>query len=344
MIRALRPILLLLMVSTSVIAKGADSDCKPQLLAQVRLELAPDGGVYVPVTLGKREALFRLSVGSGLPFVLESSVSSLGLTPRLRNRGADISGSGRTVTQYVELEEMKIGGFDLLARAAPILPQPGVDAPPELGGRIIAGIMGSTLFQNVDAEIYLAERQLKLFKPFRCRSQSPVYWGGEAAELPLHFDAAGTLVFTLELEGRKVEASFLTGARESTIDVNVTRQFFGFDDASSGAGNAAPDERDLLGVFHAMSLTGPGLRIADAKVRMRPGNRCKLTASTHVYGAIGYSDCVNSVPFILGTDVLSQLRIYISRMREKVYVTVVDKAASPADSGSVTVDAARSGR
>jgi hypothetical protein len=85
-----------------------------------------------------------------------------------------------------------------------------------------------------------------------------------------------------------------------------------------------------------MSLTGHGLGIRDAKVRLRTGGSCQLTDSTPGYGAIGYSACINVVPFYLGTDLLSQLRIYISRERKTVFAT--SSAAQPTtESGTATI-------
>jgi hypothetical protein len=340
MARLLVVILVLLAAAPMAASGDANPACESQLLAQATLHVTPAGEVFMPATIDGRDVYFRLSIGSGLPMVLESAVKSLGLQAKRRNGGASMSSGGNRITHFVMLEETKIGAFRLLARAAPVIPQPGVEAPPMVQGKPVVGYMGSTLFRNVDAELHLAERQLKLFKPFRCRSRSPVYWGGVAAELPLRFDPAGALIFTLELDGRKVEAGLLAGESISTIDVNATRKFFGFDETSAGVEVVQAEGENPRSLFHAMSLTGQGLGISNARVRLRGGSQCKLTGSTPGYGAIGYADCINRVPFNLGTDLLLQLRIYISREREKVYVSAA--AVQPSgDAGTITIAPAR---
>ncbi len=308
---------LLLALSQSFAAKAAD--CEPELYADVRLHIAPDGRVYLPATIGSREVYFSLSMGSGLPFLLESAVNSLGLTP-MRINGTGNFSSG--ITHFVKLEGMTVGDFRYTARAAPIRPQPDAKGPQMLEGRLLAGTIGSTLFQHVDVELNLAERQLKLFRPFRCMNRSPVYWGADAAKLPMRFDAAGALVFTLELNGKRVEAGMLSGVRDSTIDANVAREFFGFDENSADVKVVDSGDGSPRKVFHAMSLTGPGLGISDTTVQLRPG-KCKLTGTAGMNGAIGYESCLNVVPFNLGIDLLSQMRIYISSERKTVFVTIV---------------------
>jgi len=320
-------------------ATAANSECEPQLLTEVRLVVTPGGEVYVPASLSGHEVFFRLSIGSGLPSVLETAVKSLGLKQETRNSDAELTYGGKQIRNYVSLNDLNIGELHLLTRAAPVIPQPGVEAPPTLQGKVIVGEMGSSLLRNVDAELYLAERQLKLFKPFKCRKRSPVYWNGPTAQLPMRFDDADTLVFTLELEGRKVEAGLLAGDRVSTIDLNAARQFFGIDENSKAieVQQTAGGDRVL---FHAMSLTGEGLGIQGAKVRLRRGSDCKLTGSNPGYHAIAYADCVNNVPFNLGTDLLSQLRIYISRIRETIYISRVAQPGA-GETETVTITTAQ---
>jgi hypothetical protein len=319
MIRS-RPGALLLMAALGIAeARAAGSDCEQHQLADVRLHVTEGGAVLLPVTVDGREVYFHLRVGSGLSLVAQRAVDVLGLKAMARIGGSEMIWNGQKVTHYVKLEEMVIGNFRLAARNSPVMPTD--EALDEVDGKPVVGILGSTLFRAVDAELNVGGNQLKLFRQFRCLKRSPVYfWESPAAEMPMRFDAAGTLVLTLELEGQKIDASVLTGGRDSRIDANAARQYFGVDSNE---------------VYHPMSLTSPTLQIKDAQVVLAPGSRCKLTSSTAVYGSIGYASCVNIVPFSLGTDMLSQLRMYISSARQKVYITRTDKAGN--DSGTLNI-------
>jgi hypothetical protein len=309
------------------VAYAATPECDLTLLAQAKLHLTEEGAVLVPTQINGHDVYLDLRIGSGLPLIRESSVELLGLKQRARSGGARMTYGGRNVTHYVKLEGMKIENFRFASRNAPVLPRLGDESLPVVNGRPVVGIIGSTIFRMTDAELNLAEGDLRLYRKFRCMGKSPVYWGSEAAELPLRFDEAGALVFTLELEGKRIEASLLMGGRDSGIDSNAAREYFGIDQQDASKGD---------GLYFPMSLTGPGFQIKDARIQLTPASRCKLTGNTPGYGAIGYASCVNKVPFALGTDLLRQLRIYISAEREKIFVTTL---ASRGDNstGSITI-------
>jgi hypothetical protein len=334
--RFLPGMIVLMAVCGAAAAKDGKPDCERVLLAQVQLYLSPDGEVFMPASIGGKDVYFLLSIGSGLPIVRESAVRWLGLAPKARHLGAKMRGNGKPITHYVTLDETVIGNFKLLERAAPIIPEPDTESPLIVNGRPVLGYMGSTLFRNVDAELYLAERQLKLFRPFRCRDASPVYWDEAAAALPLRIDQAGALVLTMELDGRRIETGLLAGDRVSTIDANATRKYFGFDETSPGIEVVQAEGGQARSLFHAMSLTGQGLGIKNTRVRLRSNGTCKLTGLKPGYGAIGYTDCINTMPFKLGTDLLTRMRIYISRERQSVYVTTVAQQ-SPGNTETITI-------
>jgi hypothetical protein len=302
-----------LVMFTGAQSAEAKDACVPQEMASVALHVMPNGRVFMPAKIGAHEVYLELALSSGFLMLVESAIEPLGLKPLPRNGGANLWVGEHVVTRYARLEDLSVGGFRFARRLAPIAPQPDVDAPSMIDGKVVAGAVGATLIRNTDMELDLAERRLKLFKPFKCLGQSPTYWGPEAAKWPSRFDEAGALVFTLELEGQKIESGLLAGRNVSRIDSRVTKQFFGFDDQAE---------------FHAMSLTGGALRIEQNKVELREGwSGCKITRSNPVHQAIAYHSCINAVPFSLGTDALSRLRLYYASARQVIYVTPVTGAA-----------------
>lgn len=275
--------------------------CGQALLADVALVLPPQGGVYVPVSLGEQEVYFSLSMASGLPLIGSTAAHALGLAPlAMTGRGEWRNGEQR-ITQYVKLEGLRIGNYRLLSRAAPMIPQSGEDAP-QLDGRIVAGVLGSDVFRNVDAELLLAERRLRLYRPVKCLKGSLVDWAGEESKAQLRFDPAGTLVFNLDLNGKRVESTLLSGEARSSIDLAVATRYLGID----------PSATDIT-----VDFTGPALKMAAVPLDLHKGPDCKLVGSRPGHGGIGYN-CVNVVPFHLGTELLERLRVYVSVERGQI--------------------------
>jgi hypothetical protein len=316
---------LLVLVASAVVASlptAQAADCSPQVLADVALSVQPNGAVLLPARVNGHDVFFHLTLGSGLPYIRRSAIAPLGLSILRRRGGPELTSGGRPITHYAKLEDTSVGELRLVDRGALIAED---DSLPEFEGKPVVGVMGATLIGVLDAELNLSEGRFRLLKPFKCRGRSPVYWPGSVAELPMHFDEAGTLVFTIELEGKRVQSSLSLTSATSTMDVNATREFFGFDQDSPGVVKTVDGS-----VFHAMSLTGRQLEIRDASVRLMEGGICRLTGSTPVYGDIGYSNCVNRVPLYIGADLLKQMRIYFSREHRKMYVTLLGAAAGGA--------------
>lgn len=334
----MRVVYFLLFSCLACVAQAADRKdaCTHELIAEVALVVSPGGAVYIPATINGTEVYFDLVIGSGLAMLAGSTVEALGLQPRVITGYGQFGSGENRLTHYAQLDDLRIGKYKLLSRAAPIVPEPDRQSPRVIEGKPYAGRLGSTFLRRVDVEVFLAERKLRLFRQFECRAKSPAYWGGDVATIPIRYDETGAIVFNLELNGKPVESSLLSGAGTSRIDVNVTSKYFGFDRNSPGTTTRASAGTGAAETFHPMSLTGKEFHIIDAPIALREGSNCKLTGSRAVYGGIGYSSCVNAVPFNLGSDLLSQMRIYISSVRATLYVSRVAGEAAPA-SGSVAI-------
>ncbi|MET0292350.1 MAG: hypothetical protein ABW136_08285 [Steroidobacteraceae bacterium] len=59
-------------------------------------------------------------------------------------------------------------------------------------------------------------------------------------------------------------------------------------------------------------------------VTSRAPTNCTLSSSSPVHHAISYADCINTVPFGIGLDTLSKLRLYYAADRQVIYVTPVN--------------------
>jgi hypothetical protein len=321
-------------------AKAADTDdCRPRLMGHVEAQVSDRGPLLLAGSLNGHDVWFELRTFDGFSLIREAAVTAVGLTAtdlpkaasggsRIASMSLDAKAGGKAIEHYVKMTDMKLGQIKIPGLEALVVPAKDEDTLPYYRDRPVAGTIGGKLFSVSDAEINLAEHRVSFFRQFECKGE-PVYWGGEFTILPVFFDAAGSLMFPMELDGQKVDTSLVGGMRDTRLDEHVTRKFFGFDSSSPGVeklpgvGGAA----DMS--FKAMSLTAEGLNIRNTRIRLRPGSSCALTSRSDHTRAIGYSDCFNTVPMALGTDLLSQLRIYIASKQGKIYIS---KAATAAPS------------
>lgn len=307
----MRHLVALLVLCATFHAGAADraGTCGQALLAEVPLAITPAGEVLLPASLGQHEVYFALRMGSGLPLMIESSLQPLGLTPSVMNGTGRFRSGAQQVDRYVKLQDLRVDGFRLMERSAPVMPGNGEGDAWVFDGRIVAGILGSDMFRNVDAELQLATRTLRLYRAEKCTRGALVDWQDEAEVIPMWFDEAGTLTFNLEVNDRRVEATLLSGDPHSRVDGAVATRFLGL---------KQEDETQEPTILRAR-FTAKQLGLSDVPLRVSPALDCKLVSSRPVHGGIGYA-CLNVVPLQLGTELLQRLRVYISAGRQQVLI------------------------
>jgi hypothetical protein len=128
----------------------------------------------------------------------------------------------------------------------------------------------------------------------------------------------------LPAKGKKLETTF-TGNLMTTLSTGATRKYYHFDEHS-------PDvQTEINGksTYRAMKLSGDGIEIINARIRLVDGPtelHCHLTGRL---GAASYEGC-NVYPLNLGLDVLKQLHIYIATKEKVLYFT----SSSPSEASA----------
>jgi len=105
--------------------------------------------------------------------------------------------------------------------------------------------------------------------------------------------------------------SIAANSNTTLIFAEVTKVAYGWDETASEQG------------YRTMSLSSPGLKITDARVRVIRLNRCSLIGLDRD-GAYRFSDCFGIHPLKLGVDVLKKVRIYMAVKAERMYVSAWD--------------------
>lgn len=195
-------------------------------------------------------------------------------------------------------------------------------------GKPVVGQVTSRFLQSFDLELNLAQNQVNLFEQTRCGGGS-VYWGREYTAVSLFSDPTGLLKFSMELDNHAVETSLNTHSRYSVIYSEVTRKYFGFDEASPGIEKETSPKGDEFDSYRAMSLTAKGLQANNEKIKLKLERICGAIRNASSLGAIMCGDSYNFTPFSIGTDLLKKLRVYIAPKERRIYFTRVEPAAPP---------------
>jgi hypothetical protein len=321
-----------MLAATAAPAFGA---CKMQLLAAVDVELA-DGTVLVPVKANGQEVWMILGMANGVPSAWREAAERLGLKLRTQD-DAQLTVNGTRITQKTVVDSLLIGSANFAKWDFYILPAGG---PPALiQGRPLLGNLTSNFMNVVDLELDLARKKINLFKQTTGCKGEQVYWGDEVTAVDMYRDASGLLVFPMEIDGKRVEASLNTQGRGSYISETVTKKFFGFDRDSSGISKETSASGNDIASYRAMSLTSKGLAMKNVKIRLRDDlkSRCDPSTRERNTRAIGFNGCFGLAPLSIGTDMLKRLRIYIATKENKIYFT---RAAEPAPASGAAPDAA----
>jgi hypothetical protein len=328
---------LLLAVACSSIALPlhAAEPCKLSMIGDLKVAIGPAGGVLIPVSIDGQDAWMVLGLHNGLSDVVPQTVAAYHLAPHklmenkgtgshLREQSERIKSGKQAINNFVRIDSLRIGQLDLTGFEALIGQGPPGPMPRYLGKPVI-GRLGSSLAKLFDVELNLAENNVRLFKAQGCK-EAPVYWAKEFTAVPMHFDVSGTMIFDMDLEGRKIDTALATDTGNSVLDRRSTERFFAFKpDAPELERQTLPNGEVVT--FRAMSLTAEGVKVNNTRVRLidRKDSPCKLDRNKS--SAIVYANCFNVTPFALGTDVLKRLRLIIVNGQDSIYVTA---AAAPA--------------
>jgi predicted aspartyl protease len=171
-------------------------------------------------------------------------------------------------------------------------------------------LVGAPFLLQTDLEFALADKQLRFFRPSNCDDKSFLaYWDPNAIEIPFeyHRDSSPNPHFTIEVNGKRLDAIIDSGAAVTTID--------------SQAAKRAGLKLDAPGVVRLGDLTGIGdMHIAHWSTivdRISIGPETIRNAEIGVMETDGQLD----VDVLLGADFLRAHRVLFAMSQKKLYVS-----------------------
>jgi hypothetical protein len=326
-------------------AFAAESDTSKPCALTMYDSITIVGGEYVPVTLDGHRGLMLLGLASGVSTLSENTVTALGLKRSPPEARADRHPRGATATITVRRPTLPVAKFNALQIGKInfgegtffVVSGDHRGAAPD--GRPIFGMLGTDVLGVVDFELDLSRRKLNLFSQDHCAGQV-VYWADEWGSAPLMTGAEGTIYFSLELEGRAVEAIFSPTAPFSWLRSDIAKRLYGFDEKSPGIQTVhSADGSQSVAYYRAMELTGHGMSVKNSRIELADSMKdCRVRIQRRESGAAGYDHCMFVYPMALGRNVLQELRLYFATKEKMLYFTRADatsmKNAPAADAAS----------
>lgn len=310
------------MVSCSIVrqrvaAPPQKGTCERHQLVALNLDVAENGRFLVPVKVNTNPAFMYLEIGNSFSELSQQAVSQFKLLETEIEKGADIRIGGQRVQQYADTD-LTLG--ELAYRQERFLVDPRAETSGKYVRPEVIGVLGMDVLWKMDLELDLAHHKLGLYERSNCSNQI-ISEAGPYNVVPLQRDAFGNIFFSMELDGRKLEALLTTGSPETTLSTDVTKRVYGFDKDSNGIESVTDGSGHKTAQYRAMKLTARGLTLTDEKVRLidPPNSTCHLARKGDV---IGYTGCLYRYPLRLGSDVLSRLHVYIATQDNLMYYTV----------------------
>jgi len=306
----------------------AAAECGPlKIVTTLPIRPVPGGSPVVDVQIADTPQTLLVDTGGVISVITPDLVKALKLpTTRAKDGVAIKTARGATSDVMVRLPSITIGNLRQEGAYFYVFPEPRI-----AGGRA-AGLLAPDFLQNFDADFDFQARKLNLISPDHCAGKV-VYWTAPAvAVVPMRLDRGGHITFSVELDGKRMDAMIDTGAFNTILNANVARSQFAVD-------LNAPDVKkigEVKGPYTAnvysrkfKTLAFEGVVISDPDVALMPDFFTNGVNPAPDTGSLVRSDPGIS-PIILGMSTLSKLHLYIAYKEHRVYLTAADPAPTAA--------------
>ncbi len=297
-----------------VSGSAAATQCALKRTGSADFGIQDDRVILVPVTVNGHRATMELNTAVVQTTISARYAKALGLG---KDRRFEVwsSGSKQSAPWATTPDSMFIGSQAFRKPVFAVVPdsRPAQEDPvPDIGQ------IGMDLLYIEDFELDFANNRLNFYSTDHCAGVV-VYWTNSYSSAHINRGFDGNLSFPMELEGKKVLATFSTAIPVTSLGTDVTRRLYRFDERSDGVEADTGSAGHAVVYYRAMALAGSGIVITNAKIQLVPTDRqskvyCGLV--THASDGVAYySRC--GPPLVLGLNVLRRLHLYFA-MREHV--------------------------
>ena len=287
-------------------ARADDAPVKCRYVEVGNLPLGYASTSFQPVVDGVingAAARFLVDTGASRTYLTRTAAERLDLS--LKMTGTHVNGIGGSSRVYsARLDDFAVGPTHSGRTTLRVIDEMGGKPPYD-------AIVGADFLLQADMEISLAEKKLRFFRPSNCKDTFLAYWSGDAFEVPFTggFGDSRNQVFTVELNGVKLDALIDTGASRSAVFVKAAQR--------AGVRTDAPGTLkggDVVGVgsdrvqrwsavFDTFAIGNETIRNAEIDILAAPSS-----------GRI-------QADVLLGADFLRTHRVLFAMSQERLYIS-----------------------
>jgi hypothetical protein len=290
-------------------------DCRLKQLASIDLKIGTT--VLAPVSVNGAQSYMGLLTGSAGSTISQKAPGDMSVP--LRPPPAN---SAKSSVGIASIDSFSLGPFSLGKITFQVNSNLDLKAGENMPEFI--GWFGMQSLFGVDFEFDFAHNKLNLFSIDHCVGKV-VYWTDTAASVPYSLDALGTVVFPMELDGKRIEATVQASIEHTRLKTDVSKKVYGFDEKSAGIKSENTEVGKPQAHYLAMKMTAKGLSVTNADVYLVPGNtNCLISSKVGPDHAVGYTNCSGNPPLLLGLDILRHLRLYFATKEHILYFTAAD--------------------
>ncbi len=303
------------------------ADCTLKMAASVDTVRGPSGAMLVPVSVAGASKLLLLDTGGFFSELTPQTVTELGLSPRhVGILQYDIEGNA--VDHVVDVNDVSLGKI-------PPSSMQFMVAAREIGGKDskVAGTLAPNILSAYDLDLNFPDNKLQLMSQDHCPGQV-IYWPhGAVAAIPMQVTEDNHIVFSMELDGHRVQTMLDTGASQTTLSLRMAQVM--------GVGTSANDVEEIgqltdkagskIYRHRFKTLSVDSITVNNPTIDLIPDVvRNFMVHNPYTGSRLDSSSEPQGLPdLLLGMSVLQHLHVYIAYKEKMLYVT----AGEPAPQG-----------
>jgi len=275
--------------------------------------------LLVPVSFDGHSAWMILDTADIATVMQSDYATRFGLKVGKLPTASEINFGPARIKQFSSVVSFQVGPVRF--GKAEFLLVPGWRAPTAATDQPTVGILGLNAFSTVDFELDFVDHKLNLYSQDHCPGQV-VFWSDTYSSAPLTRGPLGNIYFPIELEGKKIEATFSTTFAGNSLTTDVTRSLYGFDEKSTDIETDNDGSGRPVAHYRAMTLTANGFQVKNARIQLLTSTPAHCTLGYGPGSAAMHAGCIGGeAPLKLGLNVAQHLHLYFATKEKTLYFT-----------------------